>query len=102
MIVRTEARDGLHAALAAAGIGTQVHYYPVHMQPWYRRRFGTGPGLCPAAEAYYRQALSLPLFPTMTDADQSRVIKAVRRHLAPGPQAIEPALAGADGDRGPA
>lgn len=102
MIVRTEARDGLHAALAAAGIGTQVHYYPVHMQPWYRRRFGTGPGLCPVAEAYYRQGLSLPLFPTMTDADQSRVIKAVRRHLAPGPRPAVPALAGADDERGPA
>lgn len=79
MIVRADARDALHAALAAEKIGTQVHYYPVHLQPWYRKRFGTGPGLCPAAEQYYRQALTLPLFPSMSDADQARVIKTVRR-----------------------
>lgn len=101
MIVRTGRRDSLHAALAAAGVGTQVHYYPVHLQPYYRRRFGTGPGLCPAAEAYYEQALSLPLFPTMSDGDQARVIKAVRRHLASpaarsGSAAAVPALTGLD------
>ena len=101
MIVRTESRDTLHAALAAAGIGTQVHYYPVHLQPYYRRRFGTGPGQCPAAEEYYRQALSLPLFPTMTDADHARVVKAVRRHLAPGPRRADALPVGAEGERGP-
>lgn len=101
MIVRTPSRDSLHAALAAAGIGTQVHYYPVHLQPYYRRRFGTGPGQCPAAEAYYREALSLPLFPTMTDGDQARVIKAVRRHLPAAPVAAATAPVGADDDGGP-
>lgn len=95
MIVRSEARDALHAALAAAGIGSQVHYYPVHLQPYYRRRFGTAEGQCPVAEAYYRRALSLPLYPTMSDADQARVIKAVRRFCAAAPQPGEPALAAA-------
>lgn len=82
MIVRSDARDELHAALAAAQIGSQVHYFPVHLQPYYRRNFGTGPGLCPEAEAYYAQALSLPLFPTMSDAEQARVIRAVRSFAA--------------------
>ena len=95
MIVRTPARDALHQALAAERIGTQVHYYPVHLQPYYRRRFGTGPGQCPEAEAYYGQALSLPLFPTLGDADQKRVIAAVRKFLARRPGAAEPAGAGA-------
>jgi len=86
MIVRTPERDALYRALAAQQIGSQVHYYPVHLQPYYRHRFGTGPGLCPAAETYYNEALSLPLFPTMNDADQSRVIKAVRRFFADRPE----------------
>jgi UDP-4-amino-4,6-dideoxy-N-acetyl-beta-L-altrosamine transaminase len=95
MIVRTEDRDALYKVLASAQIGSQVHYYPVHLQPYYRRQFGTGPGLCPAAETYYTQALSLPLFPTMSDADQTRVIKAVRRFVA-GPATV--AVAAGAGD----
>lgn len=97
MIVRTDHRDALHAALAAARIGTQVHYYPVHLQPYYRRRYGTGPGLCPESEAYYRQALSLPLFPSLSNADQSRVIAAVRSFFAHLPADSEPAATGAAG-----
>lgn len=101
MIVRTEERDALYRALASAQIGSQVHYYPVHLQPYYRKNFGTGPGMCPAAEAYYTQALSLPLFPTMSDADQTRVIKAVRRFFADRPAVATTADAGAgDGHHG--
>lgn len=66
------------AALRAAGIGTQVHYIPVHLQPWYRKTYGYGPGKCPVAEAYYERALSLPLFPAMTDADVTHVITSVK------------------------
>lgn len=64
--------------LRAAGIGTQVHYIPVHLQPWYRERYGYGPGKCPRAEAYYERTLSLPLYPAMDDGDVERVIAAVR------------------------
>jgi perosamine synthetase len=62
------------AELRERGIGVQVHYIPVHLQPFYRDRFGTRPGLCPIAEAAYEQVLSLPIFPAMTDADVDRVI----------------------------
>lgn len=95
LIARTDARDELYEALAAERIGAQVHYYPVHLQPYYRQRFGTGPGQCPAAEAYYRQALSLPLFPTLTDADQKRVITVVRSFFARRQGDAKPADAGA-------
>lgn len=68
--------------LRAQGIGTQVHYIPVHRQPYYRARYGEL-GL-PGADAYYARCLSLPLFPAMTDADATRVVealsKATRRH----------------------
>jgi perosamine synthetase len=66
-------RARVFAALRTAGIGVNVHYIPVHLHPYYRRRFGTGPGLCPVAESAYEQVLSLPIFPRMTDADVVRV-----------------------------
>ena len=62
------------------GIGSQVHYLPVHMQPYYRRRYGEQS--LPGAESYYRQALSLPLFPAMTDADVDRVCDALAKLVA--------------------
>ena len=64
-------------ALRARGVGTQVHYIPVHTQPWYREQFGTAPGDCPAAEAYYDRCLSIPLFPAMTDWDVDQVIQTI-------------------------
>lgn len=70
-------RAEVMAALAAQGIGSQVHYIPVPQQPWYRQTYGA-PGPLPAAERYYERALSLPLFPTMTDDDVERVVTAVR------------------------
>jgi len=66
------------ARLKAAGVGTQVHYIPVHLQPWYRQQYGTAPGDFPNAERYYDRTLSIPLYPAMTDADVAQVIAAVR------------------------
>jgi UDP-4-amino-4,6-dideoxy-N-acetyl-beta-L-altrosamine transaminase len=61
--------------LAAAGIGTQVHYLPVHLQPYYRQRYGTLD--LPGARAYYDRVLSLPLFAAMTVTDVGRVVDAL-------------------------
>jgi perosamine synthetase len=61
-----------------------VLYIPVHLQPWYRRTFGYGPGKCPIAEEFYTRALSLPLYPAMTDEDVARVID-VTLSLSGGP-----------------
>jgi perosamine synthetase len=72
-------RDHVFAALRAAGIGVNVHYIPVHLHPFYRRRFGTAPGLCPIAEAAYRQLVTLPVFPQMSDGDAADVVTAVAR-----------------------
>lgn len=66
--------------LKARGIGTQVHYVPVHLQPFYRECCAT-PAL-PGALAYYRRTLSLPLFPTMTEADVDRVVAALAEVVA--------------------
>lgn len=64
--------------LADNGVGSQVHYIPVHLQPWYRETYGYGPGDCPAAEAYYQRCLSLPLYPAMSDEDVATVAAVVR------------------------
>jgi dTDP-4-amino-4,6-dideoxygalactose transaminase len=63
--------------LRQKGVNTQVLYIPVHLQPWYRNTYGYGPGKCPVAEDFYKHALSLPLYPAMSDADVDRVIGAV-------------------------
>lgn len=66
--------------LHARGIGTQVHYLPLHRQPYYARRYGTQE--MPGADAYYRRALTVPFFPDMSDADVVRVVRAVRDVLS--------------------
>lgn len=61
------------------GIGVNVHYIPVHLHPFYRNRFRTGAGLCPAAESAYESIISLPVFPDMSDEDVEKVIEAVKK-----------------------
>ncbi|MDD5085612.1 MAG: UDP-4-amino-4,6-dideoxy-N-acetyl-beta-L-altrosamine transaminase [Candidatus Omnitrophica bacterium] len=63
--------------LRAKGIGVHVHYIPLHLQPYYRERFGYKRGDFPEAEAFYDSALTIPLFPGLRDADCTRVINAV-------------------------
>ena len=72
-------RAQVFAALRAEGIGVNVHYVPVHLHPFYRRHLGTGPGLCPVAEAAYERMISLPMFPAMNDGDIADVIAAVEK-----------------------
>ena len=70
-------RGAIFRALRAEGIGVNVHYRPVHLHPYYQNKFGTGPGLCPVAEAAYERLLSLPMFPAMSDGDVRDVVEAV-------------------------
>jgi UDP-4-amino-4,6-dideoxy-N-acetyl-beta-L-altrosamine transaminase len=67
-------------ALRAHGIGTQVHYIPVHLQPYYRRRYGDL--RLPGAETYYARCLSLPLFPAMADGEVDRVVDELAAAMA--------------------
>jgi UDP-4-amino-4,6-dideoxy-N-acetyl-beta-L-altrosamine transaminase len=64
-------------ALREQGVGSQVHYIPLHKQPYYRRRYGEI--ALPGAEAYYEQCLSIPMFPSMSDSDIERVVFALSR-----------------------
>ena len=74
-------RDDVMAELRGSGIGTQVHYIPVHRQPYYSRR--DNPHL-PGADAYYARCLSLPLFAGMADGDVDRVVEALGAVLGVG------------------
>jgi dTDP-4-amino-4,6-dideoxygalactose transaminase len=67
------ARDAVFQRLWDANIAVNVHYIPIHTQPFYRAR-GFRVGQFPAAEAYFAQAISLPLFPTLTDEQQDHVV----------------------------
>jgi UDP-4-amino-4,6-dideoxy-N-acetyl-beta-L-altrosamine transaminase len=68
------------AALRSDGVGTQVHYIPVHRQPYYRRRYGEL--ALPGADAYYARCLSVPIFPSMKDDEVERVVAAIRKLAA--------------------
>jgi UDP-4-amino-4,6-dideoxy-N-acetyl-beta-L-altrosamine transaminase len=72
-----QTRADLFARLRAAGVGVAVHYMPVHLQPYYRA-VGFKAGDYPAAEAYYRRAVTLPLFPDLSEEQQCLVVA----HLA--------------------
>jgi perosamine synthetase len=75
-------RATIFAALRREGIGVNVHYIPVHLHPFYTRRFGVGAGLCPVAEAAYESIITLPLFAGMTAGDVQDVIEAVTKVVA--------------------
>ena len=63
-------------ALRAAGIGVNLHYIPVHTQPYYER-LGFRAGHCPEAERYYAEAISLPMYPGLTEEQQAQVAHAL-------------------------
>jgi len=72
-------RREIFEVLTAENIGANVHYMPVHLHPYYQREFGYRKGDYPKAERYYERAITLPIFPKMSDEDINDVIKAVRK-----------------------
>lgn len=66
-------RQEIYQQLHAKGIGVNVHYIPIHLQPYYQQ-LGFKQGDFPVSEFFYQHALTLPLFPSMTDAEQNKVI----------------------------
>jgi dTDP-4-amino-4,6-dideoxygalactose transaminase len=71
-------RDELIAALSAEGIGTSVHYRPLHQMTYWRERYGSRPNDFPIADRYFAGALTLPLFAGMSDDQVDRVVEVVR------------------------
>jgi UDP-4-amino-4,6-dideoxy-N-acetyl-beta-L-altrosamine transaminase len=79
----TRTRADVFASLRRAGIGVSVHYIPIHTQPYYRA-LGFRRGDFPNAETYYRRAVTLPLFPALTEAQQDYVVRQLRDALGAG------------------
>jgi len=67
-------------ALRGADIMVNLHYIPVHTQPYYQQ-MGFKHGDYPEAERYYREAISIPMHPTLTEAEQDEVIRVLRGAL---------------------
>ncbi|MFQ5902184.1 MAG: UDP-4-amino-4,6-dideoxy-N-acetyl-beta-L-altrosamine transaminase [Candidatus Binatia bacterium] len=77
-------RREVYDALWSERVRVGVHYIPVHHQPFYQQRFGCRPGDYPKTERYYSRAITLPLYPAMTDGEVEYVIEAVRRVISRG------------------
>lgn len=74
-------RDRFIELMSEAGIGTSVHFIPLHIHPYWRERYGFRPEDFPVAYDVYRRAVSLPIYPKMTDEEVERVVVAVRSIL---------------------
>jgi len=83
-VVRVSAEDADHRKVfehqRSNGIGVNLHYIPVHLQPYYRD-LGFNVGDFPNAEAYYREAISIPMFPTLSEAEQDKVAEVMAQAL---------------------
>jgi dTDP-4-amino-4,6-dideoxygalactose transaminase len=75
-------RAAVVSALTEAGIGTSVHFIPLHLHPYYRRTLGTSPSDHPVATAEYQRVISLPIWPGMADDDVARVVDALEAVLS--------------------
>ncbi len=75
-------RREIFDALRAENIGVNVHYMPLHLHPYYLNTYGYKMGDYPKAEQYYKRAITLPLFPAMSDVDVEDVIKAIKRVIS--------------------
>jgi dTDP-4-amino-4,6-dideoxygalactose transaminase len=71
---------GVFTQMRERGVGIDVHYAPMHLQPHYRA-LGFTPGLCPEAEAYGKDAIALALFPIVTEDDQDQMMAGLRESL---------------------
>ncbi|MGB0926527.1 MAG: UDP-4-amino-4,6-dideoxy-N-acetyl-beta-L-altrosamine transaminase [Pikeienuella sp.] len=81
IMVEASVRRRVFEGMRAAGVLVNVHYIPIHTQPYYRE-MGFQPGDFPEAERYYAGAISLPMFPALTDTDQDYVIETLAGLLA--------------------
>jgi len=71
-------RDQVIEELRGRGIGTAVHFIPLHLHPYYQRVWGYRPGQFPVAESYFERCISLPIYPGMSDGDVDRVVESLK------------------------
>jgi len=83
-VIEVNDREGLYNYLRKMNIFAQVHYFPIHLMPYYKT-LGWLPGDCPKAERYYSRCLSLPIYPSLKDEEQVFVTKAINDFFTTGP-----------------
>lgn len=76
--ILVENRREFYFKAREVGLNLQVHYIPVHTQPYYRKTYGYKAGDYPKAEAYYERCISLPLYPLLTDDDLVEIVRRVK------------------------
>jgi len=62
------------------GIHLQVHYIPIHLQPFYRKKYGFQKGDCSVSEKFYHNEVSMPIYPDLSTEDQKRVINRIEEY----------------------
>jgi UDP-4-amino-4,6-dideoxy-N-acetyl-beta-L-altrosamine transaminase len=82
MVLEVEDRRGLYDYLRSQNIFCQIHYFPVHLMPYYRQ-FGWSEGDLPNAEKYYSQCISIPMFPTLAMSDVDAIIEMIISYYNP-------------------
>jgi UDP-4-amino-4,6-dideoxy-N-acetyl-beta-L-altrosamine transaminase len=87
-VIQVEDRKGLYDFLRTKMISCQIHYIPVHLQPYYRQ-FGWKEGDFPHAESYYRHCLSIPMYPSLEPEQQHYVIECIREFLEAGDEGLK-------------
>ena len=71
----------VYQALTAAGIGVNLHYIPVYLQPYYQQ-MGFRAGYCTQAEQYYSEVITIPLYPGLTESQQQDIYESLRSTLS--------------------
>jgi len=77
-VVQVGKRQEFFQQLKGRGLNVQVHYLPVHLHPYYQEHFGWRRDDFPVAEAYYEQAISLPIYPSLRDEQLNLVIETAK------------------------
>lgn len=75
-------RRNLFKKFREKGIGVNVHYIPIHLHPFYKKKFNTYHGLCPVGERVYHQILSLPIHPILTENEVRYIIDTIENETA--------------------
>jgi UDP-4-amino-4,6-dideoxy-N-acetyl-beta-L-altrosamine transaminase len=78
-VINIENRDQLFITLRSANVFAQIHYFPVHLMPYYQE-IGWQTGDFPLSEEYYSRCISLPMYPTLTNEEQDKVIEIILAH----------------------
>lgn len=74
-------RDEVFSSLLDMGVGVNVHYIPIHLHPYYKKKYGYREGLCPIAERAFREIISLPIYPGLKNKDIIHIINCLKKSL---------------------